>query len=675
MKRGWRCGIVLRPEVVLRELSIRTCRAVAALGLVAAGGIAPSRELPVVRPNANVEGAGVFRDGVLTVALEAKRSTWRPGGPDRPAMTIEAFSEPGKPPLMPGPLVRVSAGMEIRLSVRNSLQLPLTFFVPASIRGGPDKFTATDSIVVAPGAVGLLSTRASVPGNYVYRATTPTGTSKAWKLAGALAGALVVDTAGRVEPPHDRVFVIMLAMDSAFAEYVDAANGDLPHVPPGIARIIYTINGRSWPLSERVPATVGDSLHWRVINATFDVHPMHLHGFYYRVDAFSGPFADGQGRPSPGQMVVTQFMTPFSAMSMSWSPDRPGNWLFHCHFALHNMADAESAASDDPNHRDMAGLVLGVNVANRPGAHAAGEPTPVRHVRLIAVADSMPAGERRRPQAAQSLTPLHRFAADSVPSMRFVLEEHGHRTETGRDFSPELDLTTGVPVSIMIVNHLVEPTSVHWHGIEVEDSYVDGVPGFSGVGQHVTPPIAPGDSFEARLTPPRAGTFMYHAHLDEVREELGGLEGALIVRDSGVGPSPDDHVFFLKGLGNDVAHPIEINGQANPDTVVLHLGRPARIRFLNLATNSSPWFLLTARPDSMLAGVNDTLVVRWRPVAKDGFDLPAATQVLRAARQLVGMGETYDFEFTPTQKGTLRLEVRPSPTNGRLLLTVPIRIE
>ena len=66
--------------------------------------------------------------------------------------------------------------------------------------------------------------------------------------------------------------------------------------------------------------------------------------------------------------------------------------------------------------------------------------------------------------------------------MRFVLEEHGRRTDTGRDFSPEIDLTRGEPVSITIVNHLAEPTSVHWHGIEVEDSYVDGVPGFSGAG-------------------------------------------------------------------------------------------------------------------------------------------------------------------------------------------------
>lgn len=37
---------------------------------------AAGHELPVVQPNANTKRAGVLRDGVLTVALEAKESTW-----------------------------------------------------------------------------------------------------------------------------------------------------------------------------------------------------------------------------------------------------------------------------------------------------------------------------------------------------------------------------------------------------------------------------------------------------------------------------------------------------------------------------------------------------------------------------------------------------------------------
>jgi hypothetical protein len=75
------------------------------------------------------------------------------------------------------------------------------------------------------------------------------------------------------------------------------------------------------------------------------------------------------------------------------------------------------------------------------------------------------------------------------------------------------------------------------------------------------------------------------------------------------------------------------------------------------------------------------MVVRWRPVAKDGADLPAAARGERVARQIVAMGETYDFEYTPVQRGTLRLEIRtanPPPgfgASGQLLVRVPIRVE
>ena len=250
--------------------------------------------------------------------------------------------------------------------------------------------------------------------------------------------------------------------------------------------------------------------------------------------------------------------------------------------------------------------------------------------------------------------------------MRFVLEDHDRQVDTKRPISPELDLIRGEPVSITIVNHLPEPTSVHWHGVEVEDSYMDGAPGMSGEGTRLTPEIAPGDSFVARFTPPRSGTFMYHAHVDEPREEQAGLEGALIVRDAGASLSPDDHLFFFKGGG--------INGESNPDTVVFHAGRPARLRFFNLSNwEVNTFFSLTERPDSVLQLKNDTSLVRWRPLAKDGFDLSAAQRLPRPAHQLVSMGETYDFEYTPLRKGTLRLELRGP--EGRLIFRAPIRVE
>jgi FtsP/CotA-like multicopper oxidase with cupredoxin domain len=217
------------------------------------------------------------------------------------------------------------------------------------------------------------------------------------------------------------------------------------------------------------------------------------------------------------------------------------------------------------------------------------------------------------------------------------------------------------------------------HGIEL-DSYNDGVAGFSGNAHRLSPMIQPRDSFEVHFTPPRSGTFMYHSHVDEVRQQASGLEGALIVRD-GPGSAPadrDDYVFFIK-TARDVtnpAFPLEINGTTSPDTVVMRAGRTARLRFASL-TQFSPnaTVSLTTRADSAPAGVRDTMIVQWRPVAKDGRDLPATARAERLAKQVVTMGETYDFEYTPTQRGRLRLEVREGGVAGKLMVRVPIRVE
>jgi len=309
----------------------------------------------------------------------------------------------------------------------------------------------------------------------------------------------------------------------------------------------------------------------------------------------------------------------------------------------------------------MRGLVLGVNVAPKRGTAA----TPPRErgrrpLRLVAIQDA--------------------GFPDSAPSLRFVLEEPGGATprlEARPGFSPTITLIRGEPVSITVVNRLREATAVHWHGIELE-SYYDGVAGFSGSGNRLAPLIAPGDSFEARFTPPRSGTFMYHSHVDEVRQHRAGLVGPLIVRDSSGAPPNDDLVFFIKATRDlrVAPNPIEINGMSNPDTVVLHAGKTARLRFIGLSIfnpNATVW--LTSRPDSVDANPRDTLVLRWRPVAKDGADLPESNRTPQRARQMVSMGETYDFEVTPRERGHLRIEIRGGGPAARLLARVPIRVD
>jgi FtsP/CotA-like multicopper oxidase with cupredoxin domain len=417
-------------------------------------------------------------------------------------------------------------------------------------------------------------------------------------------------------------------------------------------------------------ATAGDTLRWKVINASPDAHPMHLHGFYFRVDAIDGvPPVQRVG--VPGRLAVTERMPGFSGMAMRWVPERAGNWLFHCHVPTHiiphrplGAPDASTgAAGASAMHGShalsgMSGLVMGIRVDPRPGEAIAEPAAGRRRLRLVAVRDSA--------------------FAEPEPSLRFVLHEgEAAPGQTGTGISPTLHLRRGEPVSVTVVNGLAEATAVHWHGIELE-SFFDGVAGFGGFGARVTPVVEPADSFEARFTPPRAGTFIYHSHVDEPRQHRAGLLGALIVHDSLPADPARDLVFLLKTprAGDPLAARLEINGTADPDTLVLRAGERYRMRLIGLQTgNPNATFSLTARADSVLAAAQDSLLVEWTPVAKDGAHLSAAERQPRPARQIVSTGETYDFLFLPGRRGLLRMEVRLPGFGGLLVVRVPIRVE
>jgi manganese oxidase len=629
------------------------------------------RALPLAAPNDNRKPAGHLAGGVLRIDLDAALAMWHPDGDSLPGIPVEVFAERGQRPQVPGPLVRMPAGTQILLSIRNTLEHDtLTFVLPND--------TGADSIAIVPGATREMRVRAPAPGTYLYRATTSTALGRLLGVGGLLAGAMVADSTPGA-PPRDRIFVLSGATDGADPIF----GGSL------LGRTVRAINGRSWPHTERIRARVGDTLRWRVINVGRDIHPMHLHGFYYRVDAFSSPSVATERQGDPGRMVVTERMSAFSTMSMSWVPERAGNWLFHCHFQEHvtphgplggvgpdgtpmriGKAPASEHGDLHANHAltQMAGLVVGIEVQARsgPSPRLAADPRS-RKLRLVAIEEpGLP---------------------DSIARMRFILEDPAapSRAAARSGDSPVINLVKGESVEITVVNRLRDALAVHWHGIELE-SYFDGVAGFSGSAQRLAPTIAPADSFVARFTPPRAGTFIYHSHVSEPRHHRAGLAGALIVRDREPRAPAEEIVYVMRTahdfvldegfrIGASVV-PIVINGSANPDTTVLRVGKRYKMRIVGMATGfPNATFILTARADSSLANLADSLVLQWSPVAKDGFDLPQQARAPRLARQIVSIGETYDYEITPERVGNLRLEVRQAGPRGRLLARVPLRVE
>jgi hypothetical protein len=71
--------------------------------------------------------------------------------------------------------------------------------------------------------------------------------------------------------------------------------------------------------------------------------------------------------------------------------------------------------------------------------------------------------------------------------------------------------------------------------------------------------------------------------------------------------------------------------------------------------------------------ISDSTTLQWRAVAKDGADLPSHQATMRAARVLMGPGETDDFEYTPLAPGMVRLEFATTLPGWRL--SVPLRVE
>ena len=601
--------------------------------LPAVGSSAPPR----VIPNDNRTPAGRLRDGVLTLRMVAQPAIWRPEGPNGPDLPIYAFAEEGKRPLVPGPLIRVPAGTEIHVSLRNSLPHALRVY---GLQDRPsDK---VDSLDITPGHTAVLKIRAAAAGTYFYSARTSRDTFPFGQLAdGQLSGAIIVDSGGAAQPAKDRVFVIGLWRGN-----------ETPFGTPLEKREeVLVFNGRAWPHTERLSHAVGDTVRWRFINTTRRGHPLHLHGFYYRIDSRGNAVRDTLVADAARRTVVTELVARGTTMAMTWSPHTAGNWLFHCHLVEHISGRSRPAGLYPPSsshhngagraEHDMSGLVLGIHVRPRPNARERSSDPPRRALRLFV---------NEKPGV---------YGHNSAYA--FVLQEGD------REPSPDslrlpgstITLVRGEPVAITVVNRAREPVSVHWHGIEL-DSYFDGVGNWSGAGRRLAPAIAPGDSFIARMTPPRAGTFMYHTHAHELAQMGGGLYAPLLVLEPGQErDTTADRVFMLSTSGPFAQSPPNVNGDTTGAPFELRKGVTYRLRFLTIAPHDTKVIRLLA----------DTVLQRWRVVAKDGATLPAHQAVVRGARLVMGTGETWDVELTPSAVGQLTLEIL---TLGRVGLP-PVR--
>lgn len=159
---------------------------------------------------------------------------------------------------------------------------------------------------------------------------------------------------------------------------------------------------------------------------------------------------------------------------------------------------------------------------------------------------------------------------------------------------PTIEINEGDRVRIILHNKLPEPTTIHWHGLEVPLN-MDGAPFISQL------PVEPGGTFTYEFTLQQNGTFFYHSH--GAMQEMMGMIGLFIIH-----PKKPHTPYCHKDFGlilqewallpnnlvpNSLAMEfnwLTINGKAGPDTtpMIVRQGERVRVRMVNLGMDHHP---------------------------------------------------------------------------------------
>lgn len=569
-------------------------------------------DVPLITANDNRTPAGKMVEDVLDLNLEVRWGDLRIENTNRPGLRVIAIGEVGKAPSVPGPLIRVETGTSIKAKIHNTLKdSTITVF---GFQSRPSE--TPDSLVIKPGESETALFEAGEPGTYFYwiRLGNKISSLRTGE-EDQLSGAFIIDPEGG--SPPDRIFVMNI-----FHEIIDTTLYPLKSLEA------LTINGKSWPYTERLRPEVGDTLRWRIINSSSRNHPMHLHGFYYDVTSIGTMLNDDQYTLKNRRTVVTEFMLRRTTMSMEWVASRPGNWLFHCHLSFHVYSELRlpGVSEIEKEHSHMAGLVLGIQIPDGPS-------------------DLISKGEPRY------LT-LQVNEYDTIPEYKYQFTlSSGNKKEPFQSVRPGplLILKQYQDTYITLENNMSISTGVHWHGLEL-DSWADGVPAWSSSEGLTSPVVKPGEKFTYKLSLMRAGSFIYHSHLDDINQLSGGLYGPLIVLRENETYDPEKDHFYIVSWKRSMINSFEdheLNGRTKQPLQLATVGDTHRIRLMHIAPVGS----VTVRM------LKNDLPVPIKFIAKDGADLPEHQQIDIEVSARFGVGETADFAFTPTEPGLYELQV------------------
>src|SRR5699024_1576666 len=93
-------------------------------------------------------------------------------------------------------------------------------------------------------------------------------------------------------------------------------------------RYVWSMNNKILSEVDKIKVKKGEILRLTLYNNSMMRHPMHLHGYDFRI-------LNGQGDYAPLKTVLD--IMPMEKDTLEFAANEEGDWFFHCHILYHMM--------------------------------------------------------------------------------------------------------------------------------------------------------------------------------------------------------------------------------------------------------------------------------------------------------------------------------------------------
>ncbi|RJP75053.1 MAG: copper oxidase [Candidatus Abyssobacteria bacterium SURF_17] len=225
----------------------------------------------------------------------------------------------------PGPTIEAVEGDRVRILVTNNLAAPTSIhwhgiFVPS----GMDGVGGLTQRHIQPGETYAYEFTLRQHGTFMYHPHLDEMT----QIAMGTMGFFIIHPREPENPPIDRDFAIFLhewSIEPGTATPDPIEMTDFNY---------FTFNGKAFPGTSPLVVRQGQRVRIRLANLSMDNHPIHIHGYAFKVTA-----TDGGAIPASAQWPMTTVDVPVGATrDIEFVAHEPGDWAFHCHKTHHMMS-------------------------------------------------------------------------------------------------------------------------------------------------------------------------------------------------------------------------------------------------------------------------------------------------------------------------------------------------